>query len=46
MDHGMSFPNGTAAQAIAIALGEVGYVEVPDNKTKYGEFTKANGLPW
>lgn len=40
------YPNGTAAQAIAIALGEVGYVEVPNNKTKYGEFTKANGLPW
>lgn len=42
----MSYPNGTAAQAIEIAKGEVGYVEVPDNMTKYGEFTKANGLPW
>ena len=41
-----NYPNGTAPQAIAIALGEVGYVEVPDNLTKYGEFTKANGLPW
>jgi hypothetical protein len=42
----MTYPVGTAPQAIAIALGEVGYVEVPDNLTKYGEFTKANGLPW
>lgn len=42
----MTYPVGTAPQAIAIALGEVGYVEVPDNMTKYGEFTKANGLPW
>ena len=42
----MTYPNATAPQAIQIALGEVGYVEVPDNLTKYGEFTKANGLPW
>lgn len=40
------YPNGTAAHAIDIAKGEIGYVEVPDNLTKYGEFTKANGLPW
>ena len=43
---GMSFPKGTAAHAIEIAKAEVGYVETPDNITKYGEFTKANGLPW
>jgi hypothetical protein len=30
----MTYPVGTAPQAIAIALGEVGYVEVPDNLTK------------
>jgi hypothetical protein len=42
----MSYPNGTAAQAIEIAKAEIGYVEVPDNKTKYGAFTKADGLPW
>jgi hypothetical protein len=42
----MTYPIGTAALAIKIALDEVGYVEVPDNLTKYGEFTKANGLPW
>jgi hypothetical protein len=42
----MSYPAGTAAQAIEIAKAEIGYVEVPDNKTKYGKFTKADGLPW
>ena len=42
----MSYPVGTAAQAIEIAKAEIGYVETPDNITKYGEFTKANGLPW
>jgi hypothetical protein len=42
----MSYPAGTAAQAIEIAKAEIGYVEVPDNKTKYGAFTKADGLPW
>ena len=42
----MSYPKGTAAHAIEIAKGEIGYVETPDNITKYGEFTKANGLPW
>jgi hypothetical protein len=42
----MSYPTGTAAQAIDIAKAEIGYVEVPDNKTKYGKFTKADGLPW
>lgn len=43
---GMSFPNGTAAHAIEIAKAEIDYVETPDNITKYGEYTKANGLPW
>jgi len=42
----MIYPTGTAAQAIEIAKAEIGYVEVPDNKTKYGAFTKADGLPW
>jgi hypothetical protein len=42
----MTYPTGTAAQAIEIAKAEIGYVEVPDNKTKYGAFTKADGLPW
>lgn len=42
----MSYPKGTAAAAIEIAKAEIGYVETPDNITKYGEFTKANGLPW
>jgi hypothetical protein len=27
-------------------MGEIGYIETPDNITKFGEFTKANGLPW
>ena len=42
----MSYPVGSAAHAIEIAKGEIGYVETPDNITKFGEFTKANGLPW
>lgn len=42
----MIYPQGTAALAIDIALKEQGYVEEPDNITKYGKFTKADGLPW
>jgi hypothetical protein len=42
----MTYPVGSAPHAIEIAKGEIGYVEVPDNKTKFGEFTKADGLPW
>lgn len=42
----MSYPTGSAAHAIEIAKAEIGYVETPDNITKFGEFTKANGLPW
>lgn len=40
------YPDGTAHRFIQVALGEIGYVEKPENLTKYGEFTKANGLPW
>jgi hypothetical protein len=42
----MSYPIGTAAAFIAVALAEVGTVEKGENLTKYGEFTGANGLPW
>lgn len=42
----MSTPEGTAQRFVEVALDEVGYVEKPENLTKYGEFTKANGLPW
>jgi hypothetical protein len=42
----MTYPQGTAAQAIEIAKAEIGTIEEGDNLTKYGEFTKANGLPW
>ena len=42
----MSYPQGTAPHAIEIAKAEIGYVETPDNITKYGEAMKANGLPW
>lgn len=42
----MTFPTGTSARVIEIALAEVGTVEEGDNLTKYGEYTKANGLPW
>ena len=42
----MSSPEGTAQRFIEVALDEVGYIEKPENLTKYGEYTKANGLPW
>jgi hypothetical protein len=40
------YANGTAAALIAVALAEVGTIEQGDNLTKYGKFTKADGLPW
>jgi len=42
----MTYPSGTAAQAIEIAKAEIGTIEEGDNLTKYGKFTKADGLPW
>jgi hypothetical protein len=42
----MTYPIGTAAKVIEVALTEVGYVEEPENITKFGKFTKADGLPW
>ena len=42
----MIYPQGTAAAVIEVALAEVGTVEKGDNLTKYGKFTKADGLPW
>ena len=42
----MSYPLGTAAALIETAKAEIGVIEEGENLTKYGEFTKANGLPW
>jgi hypothetical protein len=42
----MIYPIGTAAALIEVALAEVGTVETGNNLTKYGKFTKADGLPW
>ena len=42
----MTYPIGTAAAVVEVALAEVGTVEEGDNVTKYGKFTKADGLPW
>jgi hypothetical protein len=42
----MKYPVGTAAAVVEVALAEVGTVEEGDNLTKYGKFTKADGLPW
>jgi hypothetical protein len=42
----MTYPIGTAAAVVEVALAEVGTVEEGDNLTKYGKFTKADGLPW
>ena len=42
----LKYPKGTAAALIAAAQAEVGTIEEGDNLTKYGKFTKADGLPW
>jgi hypothetical protein len=42
----MSYPNGTSARLIEIAKSEIGTIEEGENLTKYGKFTKADGLPW
>jgi hypothetical protein len=42
----MTYPIGTAAAVVEVALAEVGTIEEGDNLTKYGKFTKADGLPW
>lgn len=42
----MKYPVGTAAAVVEVALAEVGTIEEGDNLTKYGKFTKADGLPW
>jgi hypothetical protein len=40
------YPDNTSARLIEVASAEVGIIETGENLTKYGEFTKANGLPW
>jgi hypothetical protein len=40
------YPQGTSAAFIEIAKAEIGTIEEGDNLTKYGKFTKADGLPW
>jgi len=42
----MAYPDQTPARVIEVALAEVGTVEEPVNRTKYGAFTLADGLPW
>jgi hypothetical protein len=42
----MTYPQGTNARLIEVAAAEVGTVEEGNNLTKYGKFTKADGLPW
>jgi hypothetical protein len=42
----VTFPEGTAARILEVALAEIGTVETGENLTKYGKFTKADGLPW
>lgn len=41
-----NYAQGTAARIIEVALAEIGTVETGVNVTKYGKFTKADGLPW
>ena len=42
----MTYPQGTAARILQVAFEEIGTVEEGENLTKYGRFTKADGLPW
>ena len=35
-----------AQDFLAVAVKELGTIEVPDNKTKYGKFTGHDGQPW
>jgi hypothetical protein len=42
----MNYPNGTNARLIEVAAAEIGTIEEGNNLTKYGKFTKADGLPW
>ena len=42
----MIYPQGTSAALIEVAKAEIGTVEEGNNLTKYGKFTKADGLPW
>ena len=42
----MFYPQGTSAALIEAAKAEIGTIEEGDNLTKYGKFTKADGLPW
>jgi hypothetical protein len=42
----MTYPQGTNAKLIEVAAAEIGTIEEGDNLTKYGKFTKADGLPW
>ena len=41
-----NYPDGTNARLIEVAAAEIGTVEEGNNLTKYGKFTKADGLPW
>jgi hypothetical protein len=41
-----NYPQGTNARLIEVAAAEIGTVEEGNNLTKYGKFTKADGLPW
>jgi hypothetical protein len=41
-----NYPDGTNARLIEVAAAEVGTIEEGNNLTKYGKFTKADGLPW
>ena len=41
-----NYADGTAPRLIEVAAAEVGTIEEGDNLTKYGKFTKADGLPW
>ena len=39
-------PKGSLAKLLEVMIAEIGYVETPDNITKFGKAFRADGKPW
>ena len=42
----MESPKGSLAKLLEVMIAEIGYVETPDNITKFGKAFRADGKPW
>jgi hypothetical protein len=42
----MESPKGSLARLLEVMIAEIGYVETPDNITKFGKAFRADGKPW